>query len=77
MVSTRMGRVCYIQMANASMEFDMQDHIVNKYSLDSYERWYARVSTFKGCVVRWFTHIVTTKSFFGCSHMKEREAFLL
>ena len=31
--------------ANASMEFDMQDHMANKYSLDFYERLCARVST--------------------------------
>ena len=33
--------------ANASMEFDMQDNMANKYSLDFYERLYARVSTLK------------------------------
>lgn len=47
MALPRIGRVCYIQMAKASMEFDMQDHVANKYSLDFYERLYARVATSK------------------------------
>ena len=65
-----MGGVCSIPMPFASMSFDMQVHPSNKYSLDSHERLYAKVSAFKEYVVRAFSSFVAIKSLFWYNHSK-------